>query len=384
MQPQSSNSLYTKYIGLADQIGPIVTWVISEIKLSQNHLIHPMERNVVYTENPGYANAGRPGFLNRISWSAVFAGVLIAILVQILLTLLGLGIGLGTIDVAEEKNPTAGLGIGSAIWYIISSLLALFTGGWIAGRLASAPRLFDGMIHGALTWCVMTLLTIYLLTTAIGGIIGGATSLIGGIAGAAGTGIAAVAPQLGDAVQNQLQQNGVDLGDLRGEVDQLLRDTGKPGLRPNALENRADRAVNQAQGAADRAASNPQGADQTADNLISQFVKQGQGVANQFDREAAVNVIVNRTGKSRAEAGQIVDNWERTYKQAQVKFEQTAQEAKVKATQAADAAASAASKAAWFGFLGLLLGAVAAVFGARSGTDSKDSYNSYDRPVADV
>lgn len=345
-----------------------------------------MERNVMYRETPdaGRPDAGRPDFMNRISWSAVIAGVLIAVLVQMLLTLLGLGIGLGTIDVAEERNPTAGLGIGSAIWYIVSSLLALFTGGWIAGRLASAPRLFDGMIHGALTWCLMTLLTVYLLSTAVGRIVGGATSLVGSVLSTAGSGIAAVAPDAANAVQNQLQQNGVDLGDLRGEVNQLLRDTGKPGLQPNALENKAENAVAQAENAAGDAASNPQAADGEVNSLIDQFVQQGKGVAGKFDREAAINVVVKRTGKSRAEAARTVDQWERTYQQAQAKLAQVTDQAKETAVETADAVASGASKAAWFGFIGLLLGAVAAVFGARSGTDSKDSYNKYDRPVAEV
>ena len=90
-------------------------------------------------------------FMKRISRSAVFAGVLVAIVTQMLLTLLGIGIGLGTLDTVEERNPAQGLGTGSAIWYIVSSLISLFLGGWVAGRLASAPHLFDGIIHGVLT-----------------------------------------------------------------------------------------------------------------------------------------------------------------------------------------------------------------------------------------
>ncbi|RZM28322.1 MAG: hypothetical protein EOO88_09375, partial [Pedobacter sp.] len=109
-----------------------------------------MEREPLYTNQP---LTGGFNLMKRISWSAIFAGVLVAIVTQMLLTLLGLGIGLGTVDPLEERNPVAGLGIGSAIWYIISSLLSLFVGGWVAGRLASAPRLFDGIIHGVLTWC---------------------------------------------------------------------------------------------------------------------------------------------------------------------------------------------------------------------------------------
>jgi hypothetical protein len=344
-----------------------------------------MERQITYQDRP----FDRTNFMKRISWSAVFAGVLVAIVTQMLLTLLGLGIGLGTIDPVEETNPTAGLGIGSAIWYIVSSLISLFLGGWVAGRLASAPRLFDGVIHGVLTWCLVTLLTIYFLTTTIGSIIGGAGRLVGGIVRTAGSAASAAAPQLGDAVQDQLKSNGIDmnnldLGDLKSEVNQVLRQTGDPELNPNTLERKADRAVDQAGNTAERAASNPQGADDMASGLFSRLFKQGQATVNSVDRTDAVNVVMKRTGKSRAEAEQTVDGWIKTYQQASIKIEQTKKEAEVKARYVADDAASAASKGAIFGFLGLLIGVASAGYGAKMGTDSKDDDNRYDRPVGEV
>jgi hypothetical protein len=328
-------------------------------------------------------------FISRISWSAVFAGVLVAIVTQMLLTLLGIGIGLGTIDPMEEQNPMAGLGAGSAIWYIISSLLSLFLGGWVAGRLASAPRLFDGIIHGVLTWCLVTLLTIYFLTTTLGSLIGGAGRLVGGIVKTAGSAASAAGPGLGNLVQDQLKANGVDtekmdLGSLKNEVSTLLRQTGNPNLNPNAIEGQADRAGDQAETAAGRAASNPQAADDIAGSLFSKLFKQGQSTINSVDRDDAVNVVMKRTGKSRAESEQTVDNWISTYKQAAIKFEQTKKEAEVKARQAGDAAASGASKAAIFGFIGLLIGVAASGYGAKMGTDSKDDSNTYDRPVREV
>ena len=345
-----------------------------------------MEPENVYTNRP---TAGGLAALKRISWSAVFAGVLVAIVTQMLLTLLGLGIGLGTIDPLQERNPTAGLGIGSAIWYIISSLLSLFVGGWIAGRLASAPRLFDGIIHGVLTWCLVTLLTIYFLTTTIGSIIGGAGKLVGGLVSTAGTAVASAAPGIGNAVQGQLKANGIDtdnldLGDLKGEVNQILRQTGDPNLNPNTLEAKVDRATDQTKAAAGRAASNPQAADDLASGLFSRLFKQGQATVNSVDKEDAVNVVMKRTGKSRAEAEQTVDSWIKTYQQASVKFEQAKKEAEVKARQVADDAASAASKGAIFGFIGLLIGVVASGYGAKMGTDSKDEDNRYDRPVGSI
>lgn len=329
---------------------------------------------------------GRADFMKRISWSAVFAGVLVAIVTQMLLSLLGLGIGLGTIDAVEEANPTAGLGTGSAIWYIISSLISLFIGGWVAGRLASTPRLFDGIIHGVLTWCLVTLLTIYFLTTTLGSIIGGAGRLVGGLVKTAGSAVASAAPGLGNAVQGQLEKNGItmdnlDLGNLKGEVNQLLRQTGDPALNPDKLKSEANKAANQASNTAEDAASNPQAADDMASNLFSKLFRQGQVTVNQVDREDAVNVVMKRTGKSRAEAEQTVDGWITTYKQAVVKFEETKKEAGIQARHVADDVASGASKAAIFGFFGLLIGVIASGYGAKMGTDSKDDNNQYDRPV---
>jgi len=90
--------------------------------------------------------------------------------------------------------------------------------------------LFDGILHGVLTWCLVTLLTIYFLTTTIGSIIGGTGRLVGGLVKTAGKGIAAAAPGIGGAVQSQLKANGVDmdnldLSDLKSEANKLLRQT---------------------------------------------------------------------------------------------------------------------------------------------------------------
>ena len=349
----------------------------------QQSLAHKMERELSYSTDSAY---GRHNFMKRISWSAVLAGVLVALVSQILLTLLGVGIGLSTIDPVTEQNPTAGLGTGSAVWYIISSLLSLFIGGWIAGRLASTPRLFDGIIHGVLTWCLATLLTIYFLTTTLGSIIGGAGRLVGSLVSTAGSAVAAAAPGIGNAVQGQLKENGItlqnlNLNDLKEEANRLLRQTGNAALNPNTLERKANQATQQTKTAAGQATADPQSADDVAGGLFNRLFKEGQATVNSVDRDDAVNVVMKRTGKSRAESEQIVDNWINTYKQAAAKFEQTKQEAEVKARQAADATASAASKAAIFGFFGLLIGVGAAGYGAKLGTDSKDDVNSLDRSI---
>ena len=314
-----------------------------------------------------------PGVLasvKRISWAAVFAGVLIAVVIQITLSLLGIGIGLSTVDPKTEENPVQGLGVGTAIWYVISSLIALFTGGWVAGRLSKTNQEFDGAIHGLLTWSIVSLLTLYFVTTAIGGILGGVGKLVGNtlstVGNVAAKGVEAATPEIREQLQN------VDLNKLKNEATLLLKQTGKPELQPGALENRAKQSVDNAGITADNIAVTPQYTDVQVDGLLGQLFAEGKDVAQAVDRNAVVNVIVARTGKSRAEAEQIADNWIAASKQASAKMQQMKQEAEAKAREVADKAADAASTAAILAFVSLLLGAAVAYFGAKKGTESKD------------
>jgi len=304
--------------------------------------------------------------VKRISWGAIFAGAVLALVIQLALSLLGLGIGLGTIDPLQEQDPMAGVGIGAGIWWILSMLLSLYLGATVASRLAGMPRPTDGMLHGLLTWSVVTLLTFYLLTTAVGRIIGGVTGVAGRAISGVSQGVAAIAPEAGQAIKEELQQQGIDVNDLKREARLLLRQTGKAELQPENLERQAQAAGRGAEAQARQSAANPQAADDNFDDLIDRLTSRADNIGNAADRDAAVNVVMNRTGKSRAESEQIVDNWINTAKQAQAKFQQAKVQAEAKARKAGDAAAAGLSKAALLAALGLGLGAAAAAFGGRS------------------
>jgi len=326
----------------------------------------PATDNLHSDSHPVYLPAAAPQ--KRISWGAVFAGALLALVLQLGLSLLGAGIGLSTIDPLQERNPVSGLGTGAIIWYGISTLVALYVGGLVAGRLAGAPRRTDGLLHGLLTWGLVTLFTFYLLTTAVGGIISG----VGGVAGraltAAGSGIAAVAPQAGDAIKGELKEQGIDLNDLKKEASKLLRQTGKSELSPEELERQGRAAGNVAKAEAGQSAANPQEASDNFDQVIDNLTSKAENIGNAADRDAAVNVVMKRTGKTRAESEQVVDNWIATAKEAQAKLAQAKDAAAQKAREAGDAAASGLSKAAIFAFIGMVLGAAAAGFGGRQAT----------------
>ncbi|HET9503768.1 MAG TPA: hypothetical protein VFO93_09510 [Hymenobacter sp.] len=303
--------------------------------------------------------------LKRISWGAILAGAVLALVLQLALSLLGLGIGLGTIDPLTEQDPMAGIGVGAAIWWVVSMLISLYLGASVAGRLAGMPRPTDGLLHGLLTWSVVTLFTFYLLTTAVGRIIGGVTGVAGRALSGVGSGIAAVAPQAGEAIKGELKERGIDLNDVKREARLLLRQTGKAELSPEALERQAKTAGREAKDAAGQSAANPQAADDNFDDVIDRLGDEARGIGNAADRDAAVNVVMKRTGKSRAESEQIVDNWIATAKAGQAKLAEAKVKAEAVARETGDKAAAGLSKAALMMALGLGLGAGAAAFGGR-------------------
>ena len=138
----------------------------------------------------------RTALFERISWSAVFAGLILALMIQLLLSLLGTGIGLSTVDPATRETPgTETLSIAAGIWWTISSLIALFIGGWAAAHLAGIPHRTEGIIHGLLTWGLATLLLVSLIGTAVGTLIGGAFNVLD-------TNVSALAPYVaGEAAE---------------------------------------------------------------------------------------------------------------------------------------------------------------------------------------
>jgi hypothetical protein len=68
------------------------------------------------------------------------------------------------------------MGMGPLIWAGVSMLIAAFFGGYVAARMSGFKRRADGVLHGAVSWAVTTIL-FALLATSIGG------SLVGGVFG---------------------------------------------------------------------------------------------------------------------------------------------------------------------------------------------------------
>ena len=143
----------------------------------------------------------------RVSWGAILTGVVVALAAQVLLAMLGAGIGLASLEPTQVgDNPAAsGMGIGAAVWWALSGILAAGAGGWVAARLAGVPSRQIGLLHGLAVWAVATLVVLYLLSSTATALVGGAFNVVGrtlsGVGGAAGSAASSVAEQFGNPLQ---------------------------------------------------------------------------------------------------------------------------------------------------------------------------------------
>lgn len=286
-----------------------------------------------------------PGVLKRVSWPAILAGVAVVLVTQLLLAVLGIGIGAATFDPLSETDPAAGLGIGTGIWLIVSTIIALFAGGCVAGRLGGSARRADNMLHGVLTWSVATLVTFYLITTAMGNLIGGATGMLGRGLALAGQGAGAVATEIGQSVGGSTNLN-VDVSEIREEARQLLRQAGQPSL-----------------------------AEQDLTTILNRIAT--QGAFTTFDRDALINVLVQRTNMTQQEAEQRVTRWQQRYDQLKTQLAQSAE-------QVGSATASGLSKAALWTFFVFITGGGAAAAGGSVGGRRNQAVTTETHPVERV
>lgn len=189
-------------------------------------LTKSLKRGGIQMAQPYYDRDYAPA-RSSICWGSVFAGVVVGMIVQVVLSLLGLAIGFNVFEPGQHSY--SGLGVGSSIWLIISALASGFAGGWVATALADISNRFNGLMHGVLSWGVFMVIAFYLVGSSMGTLIGGAfnlssAALTGASQGVAETatrtqGIAAVREQTHELAQ-QIRQPATEAQERQQQIQQ--------------------------------------------------------------------------------------------------------------------------------------------------------------------
>lgn len=113
----------------------------------------------------------------RISWGAIWAGMFVTVVMQIMFTLLGVTCGIASLNPAASS--AQGVSVGAAIWLMVSWLVSMGVGACVAGR-ASGPRRTEGMVHGVVSWAFSAAVILLSLSTVAGALLSGTIGLLGG------------------------------------------------------------------------------------------------------------------------------------------------------------------------------------------------------------
>lgn len=277
--------------------------------------------------------------------------------------------GFGTIEPAEESNPLSGLGTGTLIWWTVSNLIALFAGGFLAARVGVSFYHKSGMIQGVMTWALYTFFSAWLLTSAVGSILSGVGNTIGGVL-SGGDQQEQTSQNQQQAVEQQNNQMNITLEEVKREFYRLLEDTDKPALDPDNLESRAEGVAQDAQDEAEQLQRRSGSVDATVEDIFSNAKNAFEDTWEELDKQALVNVVVERTNMNEQEATNAVDNVIAKYEDMRGESAEFLERVEREAAETAGQITQALSDAALYLFIALVLGLITAAAGGSLGVKS--------------
>jgi hypothetical protein len=243
----------------------------------------------------------------KVSWGGVFAGVLVALGVSMLLAALGVAIGVSAVDPGETDTRT--IGLGAAVWGGLQLLIALFVGGMVSTRVGAIIDRTTGFFEGVLVWVVGLLLMAYLAGSGIASVASGTLGMLGG-----------ATQTFGAVAQGQGGSANIDVA---GTIDEMLEQLRSPEL-VNRVASVTGLSVNETRDTLNETATR---VEANRNNPTQAAEEASRGIASLFDRARASGALAEQAEEIQPEA----------------------------------------ASAAWLTFIGLLLSLVAAVAGAMVG-----------------
>ena len=258
------------------------------------------------------------------SWGAIVAGACVAASVSLFLLCLGAGLGFASV------SPWPGHGVSTmtfamttAIWLIVMQWVSAALGGYVAGRLRTRwigththEVFFRDTAHGLVTWALATLVVASVLASSVASLIGGGVHAAGTVAGAGVDSMAA---------------SGISYN-----IDRLFRASGDSSGGVSDYRSEATHIVA---------------------NVLT------TGSLSPADRTYLATLIAQKTGVSREEAQNRVDD-----------AAAGALDVQAKAKEAADTARKTAAEASIFTALAMLIGAFIASVSAALGGRLRDEH----------
>jgi hypothetical protein len=130
----------------------------------------------VYSVRPGIVNP----IINRVSWGAIWSGVMAALGMEALFAVFGLFVGFGMYS-PGAANPWSGVSSWSLVWYLITAAWSMFFGAWCAATLSGELVANVRVLHGIATWGLSTVATIAVVVLGSWSVLREGINMLGGV-----------------------------------------------------------------------------------------------------------------------------------------------------------------------------------------------------------
>lgn len=312
--------------------------------------------------------------------TSIIAGTIVALGLMVLFTLLGVAIGVASLEAIGD-----GLGIGAAIYIVLTQLVSLGAGGFAAARFMLPPRASVAALAGAAVWALTTLIV------AFGGVNAGTSAISSSTALVAQTGkstaslVEAITPDDISLPDISEIAGSVSMADLPPELQRALenarvtpsqlRSEAREAFRNVISEQEMSRARSLLSATLADIVARPGTFAEEMNGLLDQLVGGENAVLNEQDLVQARNTLQARLGITPNESRQLVDTVQESFDSAVETVRQTAAEMQERLVAAADEVQDAAASAALWLFIASLLGLAAAagagLFGRRASSQDR-------------
>jgi hypothetical protein len=104
------------------------------------------------------------GVATRVSWSAILAGTVIALSCFFALTLFFSALGITMTDAGVRDRA---VGYGALIAAIVTVIVSLFIGGWVAAQMTVGENRQEAILYGILTWGAVSLVSLAMIAMGV-------------------------------------------------------------------------------------------------------------------------------------------------------------------------------------------------------------------------
>lgn len=299
--------------------------------------------------------------LSHVSWGSVIAGALIATSTFFMLILLSSALGMSIMDFEDGVSLAATTWI-NGIWLLLSSLISVACGAYVAGRLSENVSSYAGMISGILVWALLSIVSITLIAKRITYTLSASVDAV----------VQLVPDQFPDLGNISVDLNLDEI--LMKDIERKIEEIKAPELKM-AIKQEYGQLKNTAKQVGESMLYNPSNLERGINRLETQVKSSAKRMDRLLTDEKIKEIVAaNNSELSEAEVKNIANNWKakidkisQSLDQKLPQLKERLKEFKAEAVEKADEIKNGIALSLGVLFLMMIIGLITSIFAGKAG-----------------